>query len=211
VRLGWSHGDQEIFSLNEMIDLFDIHHINKAPSTFNTEKLNWLNQHYLKSISMDALMPHLQWHIEQQQLDLTQGPDLAELLTEYSERVFTLKAFVSSIRCYYHDVEEFDPKAAKKHLRPVAKAPLLAIKEALENITLWDASHIQIAIQKTANELGINLGKIGMPLRVAITGAGMSPAIELTLFWAGQIRTLKQIDKAINWISKREANTLKEA
>ncbi len=204
VRLGWSHGDQELFSRDEMIRLFDVNNINKAPSAFNTEKLNWLNQQYIKSTSFDALLPHLQWHLDQQGIALSDGPDLSELLPEFSERVQTLKALAEVIKPYYCDFDSFDAKAAKKHLRPVAKEALIKVQGYLSQLTCWTVESIQQAIDKTADDLSIGMGKVGMPLRVAVTGGGMSPAIDLTLSWIGQERCLKRIQMAISFIEARE-------
>jgi len=204
VRLGWSHGDQEIFSRQQMIELFDVNHINKAPSAFNTEKLNWLNQHYIKTMPVEQLLPHLEWHLEQQAIKLSQGPNLSELLPEFAERVQTLKDLASVIKPYYSDFETFEAKAAKKHLRPVAKEALQVVKDKLTALSNWNTEAIQTCINDTAQQLSIGMGKVGMPLRVAVTGGGMSPAIDLTLNWVGQTRCLARISKALEFIELRE-------
>ncbi len=202
VRLGWSHGDQEVFSVDEMIELFDANTINKAPSAFNTQKLNWLNQHYIKTLPISELMVHLQWHLDNEAITLENGPDLSLLIPEFAERTQTLKDLVSTIKPYYADFDQFDEKAAKKHLRPVARDPLALVRQKLENID-WKADMIQQAIDQTAQELEVGMGKVGMPLRVAVTGAGMSPALDLTLSWVGKKRTLSRIDKALEFIAQR--------
>ena len=203
VRLGWSHGDQEVFSIEEMKTLFDINNINKAPSAFNTDKLRWLNQQYIKSSSIDAIMPELQWHADNQSVDLTAGPDVSELIPEFAERAHTLVELVAAIKPYYCDFSEFDAKAAKKHLRPVAKDALELIKSKFEAINNWNNENIQNAVNQTAEELDIGMGKVGMPLRVAATGAGMSPAIDLTLCWVGKERTLSRVAMALEFIERR--------
>ncbi len=205
VRLGWSHGDQEIFSVDEMKSLFNINDINKAPSAFNTDKLKWLNQQYIKSTPFDQLLPHLQWHLDHQSIDLSNGPNLKTLIPEFAERAQTLKELTQMISTYYKDFDEFEPKAAKKHLRPVAKVALETIKSKLLAINDWSASVIQSCVDETASELDIGMGKVGMPLRVAVTGGGMSPAIDLTLEWVGQQRTISRIDMALSFIEKRES------
>lgn len=205
VRLGWSHGDQEIFSLDEMKDLFDINNINKAPSAFNTDKLKWLNQQYIKSTPVEEIMPHLQWHLDQQSIDLSNGPKIDKLIPEFAERAQTLKDLVSAIATYYRDFEEFEAKAAKKHLRPVARPALELIQSKLAGINNWQPDSIQVAVDETAAELEIGMGKVGMPLRVAATGGGMSPAIDITLEWVGKERSLARIDRALAFIAAREA------
>ena len=205
VRLGWSHGDQEIFSITEMKELFDINNINKAPSAFNTDKLKWLNQQYIKSTPVAKLMPHLQWHLDQQGIDLANGPKIDNLIPEFGERAQTLNELVSAITTYYRDFDEFEAKAAKKHLRPVAKPALELIKSKLSGLENWQAEFIQKAVDDTAAELDIGMGKVGMPLRVAATGGGMSPAIDMTLEWVGKQRTLARIEMALVFIANREA------
>lgn len=205
VRLGWSHGDQEVFSIEEMKSLFDINDINKAPSAFNTDKLKWLNQQYIKSTPFEELMPHLQWHLDQQGIDLSNGPNIESLIPEFSERAQTLKELVTAITTYYTDFEEFEAKAAKKHLRPVAKQALELVQTKLKSLNSWSAEAIQKVVDETAEELEIGMGKVGMPLRVAATGGGMSPAIDITLEWVGKKRTLVRISRALEFIANREA------
>lgn len=205
VRLGWSHGDQELFTLQEMKSLFDINKINKAPSAFNTDKLNWINQQYIKSTPVAEMMPHLQWHLDQQSVDLASGPKIDDLIPEFSERSHTLVELVNAIKPYYLEFEEFEAKAAKKHLRPVAKEALQLIRSKLAALGDWQAEAIQQAVNDTAEELEIGMGKVGMPLRVAATGGGMSPAIDITLLWVGQERALNRIDRALDFIQLRES------
>jgi glutamyl-tRNA synthetase len=203
VRLGWSHGDQEIFSIDEMLAHFDVNDINKAPSAFNTQKLNWLNQQYIKSLPLETLLPHLQWHLEQADIDLNNGPEIGLLIPEFGERAQTLKELVAAIRPYYCDFSEFEENAAKKHLRPVAEAALAMVKTKLSALAEWQPEAIHAAINETAEELQVGMGKIGMPLRVAVTGCGMSPSLDLTLFWVGQERSLNRIDQALDFIAIR--------
>ncbi len=207
VRLGWSHGDQEIFSLQEMIDLFALEDVNRAPSAFNTDKLNWLNQQYMKSLPVAEVVNHLQWHLDQQNVNTSNGVAVELLIPEMAERVKTLKELASAIRYFYEDYQEFDPNAAKKHLRPVARQPLELVKEKLAGIADWSAETLHQIVSDTARELDVGMGKVGMPLRVAITGAGMSPDLGVTLEWIGKDAVLRRIDKALEFISEREANS----
>ncbi|NVK21615.1 MAG: glutamate--tRNA ligase [Kangiellaceae bacterium] len=207
VRLGWSHGDQEVFSVDEMIELFDLKDVNRAPSAFNTDKLNWLNQHYIKSLPAEEVLKHLQFHINEQQLDVANGPDIKDLIPEMAERVKTLKEFVLAVRYFYHDFDEFDANAAKKHLRPVARQPLELAKQKLSETHDWTAGNLHSIVSQTAEELELGMGKVGMPLRVAVTGAGMSPDLGITLEWIGKERVLSRIDQALDFIAQREANS----
>jgi len=205
VRLGWSHGDQEVFSIKEMIELFDVNNINKAPSAFNTQKLNWLNQQYIKTLPINDILPHLTWHLDKAGIDLANGPDISRLIPEFAERTQTLKDLAETVKPYYCDFESFDEKAAKKHLRGVAESPLKLVKEKLSSLADWQPQAIQQVINETAEELEIGMGKVGMPLRVAATGAGMSPSLDITLDWIGRERTMQRIDMALNFIAERVA------
>uniref|UniRef100_UPI004047878D glutamate--tRNA ligase n=1 Tax=Shewanella baltica TaxID=62322 RepID=UPI004047878D len=203
VRLGWSHGDQEIFSLEEMKQYFKLGDINKAASAFNTDKLVWLNQHYIKSLAPEYVATHLQWHMDDQKIDLSNGPALAEVVTALAERAKTLKELAASSRYFYEDFAEFDEAQAKKHLRGVALEPLQLVQQKLAALTEWTVEAIHQAIEDTATELDVGMGKVGMPLRVAVTGAGQSPGLDITLFLIGRSRSEQRISKAIEFVADR--------
>lgn len=205
VRLGWSHGDQEIFSVPEMIEYFTLEAVSRSASAFNTEKLLWLNHHYINQLDADYVAEHLMWHMRKQGYNLEQGPDLITIVKLYGERCKTLKEMAEVCHYCYQDFAAFDPDAAKKHLRPVAKQPLEVIKSKLENLAdfNWDISSIHHVIQETADELGVGMGKVGMPLRVAVTGIGQSPSVDATVYAVGKPRTLARIDQALAYIAAR--------
>lgn len=204
VRLGWSHGDQEIFSVDEMIRLFKLDDVNKAASAFNTEKLNWLNQHYMKSLPANEVAEYLQWHFTDQAIDVSKGPALEKIIPLLADRVKTLKEMASSARYFYEEYESFDEAAAKKHLRPVAREALEAVQDRLANVSEWNATNIQAAIQATADDLGVGMGKVGMPLRVAATGSGNSPSLDVTLELLDQEQVVGRLARAISFIMERE-------
>lgn len=205
VRLGWSHGDQEVFTLDEMKSLFTLEAVSKSASAFNTEKLNWLNQHYIKNMAPSEVAEYLQWHMDDQGIDVSNGPSLEALIKIQGDRVKTLKEMVQISRYFYQEYDEFDENAAKKHLRPVAKAPLQTAKEKLAALTEWHAEAIQSAITATAEELDVGMGKVGMPLRVAVTGSGNSPSLDVTLELIKKEKVLARIDRALEFIAAREA------
>lgn len=206
VRLGWSHGDQEIFSTEEMIKLFSLDEVNKAASAFNTEKLNWLNQHYMKTLPATEVAEYLAWHMHDQGIDVSKGPHLEQLIGLQADRVKTLKEMAATSRYFYESFTEFDEAAAKKHLRPVAKEPLLAAQERLAALSEWTPEAIQTALQETAAALDVGMGKVGMPLRVAATGGGNSPSLDATLALLPQAEVVRRIDLALAFIMAREAN-----
>jgi glutamyl-tRNA synthetase len=206
VRLGWSHGDQEIFSLQEMIDLFSLDHVSKSASAFNTDKLLWLNNHYIKTSDPAYVASHLQWHMEQQNIDTSNGPALTEIVTALAERAKTLVELANSSRYFYEEYEEFDATAAKKHLRPVAKEALVLVQTKLQATDNWSEENLHQVIEDTATELDVGMGKVGMPLRVAITGAGQSPSLDITLALIGKERSIARISRAIEFIEARESD-----
>ncbi|HEJ9486597.1 glutamate--tRNA ligase [Proteus sp. GOKU] len=204
VRLGWSHGDQEIFTIDEMIEHFTLEAISKSASAFNTDKLLWLNHHYINTLPAEKVAVHLDWHIKQQNIDTSNGPSLVELIKLLGERCKTLKEMAESCHYFYVDFETFEETAAKKHLRPVARQPLEVVRDKLSAITEWTAENVHQAIQDTADELEVGMGKVGMPLRVAVTGAGQSPGLDVTVHAIGKTRSVARINKALDFITERE-------
>lgn len=203
VRLGWSHGDQEIFSIAEMTEHFRLENVNRAPSTFNTEKLLWLNQQYIKSVELSRLLELMPWYFQQANIETTNGPALEVLLPELRERANTLVALAESCRMFYQDFDAYNPGAAKKHLKISAAEPLTLVKEKLAALANWQAEPIQAAVHETAEALELGMGKVGMPLRVAVSGSGQSPSIDLTLALLGRERSLARIDQALAYIQQR--------
>ncbi|MEZ8884979.1 glutamate--tRNA ligase [Vibrio sp. 10N.222.54.F6] len=207
VRLGWSHGDQEIFSQEEMIEFFSLKAISKSASAFNTDKLLWLNNHYIKTSEPEYVAKYLQWHLDAQKIDTTNGPAITEVIKLVGERCNTLIELAEQSRYFYEDFSEFEAGAAKKHLRGVAKGPLelaLAKVEALEDFTTANIKDGVIAA--VCEELEIGMGKIGMPLRVAVTGGGQSPSVDAVMELVGKERVIARIKMALEFIAEREAN-----
>lgn len=205
VRLGWGHGDQEIFSVDEMINLFELTQVSKSASAFNTEKLLWLNHHYIRELPPEYVAKHLEWHYQNQGINTTKGPELKEIVVMLGERCKTLKEMASASRYFFEDFEHFDENAAKKHLKSTALEALEKVKEKLTTLSSWEASGIHQAIEQTAEELGVGMGKVGMPLRVAVTGTGQSPSMDITLVGIGRERSIERIQKAIDFIKTQGA------
>ncbi|WP_087017043.1 glutamate--tRNA ligase [Thaumasiovibrio subtropicus] len=205
VRLGWSHGDQEVFSQQEMIDLFRLTSISKSASAFNTDKLLWLNNHYIKTADPAYVAEHLQWHLDQKQIDITNGPDIKDVIQLVGERCNTLIELAEQSRYFYEDYEEFDAGAAKKHLRPVAKEALELAKCKVAALENWETEALHNVIKETCEELELGMGKVGMPLRVAVTGLGQSPSVDAVMKLVGKDRVVARIEKALAFIAAREA------
>ncbi|MBT8069777.1 MAG: glutamate--tRNA ligase [Gammaproteobacteria bacterium] len=205
VRLGWSHGDQEVFSIDEMISLFDIREVNRKASAFNTDKLDWLNQYYMKEMPADEVASYLAWHFEDQGITTDGGPSLADIVSVQADRVKTLKAMAAQSRIFFEGYSELDPNAAKKHLRPVCAEPLQLIMKYLQSVEDWSPAPLHDVIDRVAAELEVGMGKVAQPLRVALTGAGISPSIDKTLWLMGKQRSLEGIAKALAFIEARIA------
>lgn len=203
VRLGWSNGDQEIFSVDEMIAQFDLEHVSRGVSSFNYDKLYWLNQHYQKSDPSDAVAKALSWYFKQAGLDETQGPALTELVTVQAERCRTLAEMCENSRYFYEEIIQLDPEAVKKHLRPVILSPLTALYQRLLTLDEWTSDVLQQCINDVSAAFDINMGKIAQPLRVAVTGSSMSPSIDMTLMLLGKKRALQRLDHALALIRER--------
>lgn len=200
VRLGWSHGDQEIFSRAELIELFDLHHINKSPAAFNTEKLIWLNQHYLKTLAPEYIAHELAWHMKKLGIDFSQGPALSEMVIAQRERAKTLVEMAEKSRIFYTDVQ-YNSEAVAKHLTAELAPALKEISAGLQQLNDWNKEAIHQVIQETADKLQLKLGKIAQPLRVAVTGDTISPSIDVTLYLLGKEKTLRNIQTALTLLS----------
>ena len=196
-RLGWSHGDQEIFSREEMIALFDTADVNKAASRFDTEKLSWLNQHYLKTDDPQSLVAEFTWHLERAGVDLSHGPDPADVIVALRDRVHTLNEMAERAKIWYGPIAEWDDKAVAKHLKSgTAPDVLESAKELLAGCE-WKPEPIHQVIEQVAARLELGMGKVAQPLRVAMTGTQVSPSIDHTIYLAGRDEALGRIDAAL--------------
>ena len=207
VRLGWSRGDQEVFSIEEMIRYFDIADVNQSASSFNPEKLLWLNQQHIIAAPAERIATALVPYLEQAGLDPDSGPALADLADGFRERAETLQQMVASSRYCFEDFDEIDARAAKKNLRPVVLEPLRAIRQRLAGLPEWTKSGIAESIEQVAAEFELNMGKLGQPVRVAVTGGAVSPPIDVTVWLVGRDRALARLDRAIAAVEERAASS----
>lgn len=205
VRLGWSHGDQEIFSLDEMVELFDLNNVNKAPSSFNTEKLLWINQHYIKESDPARVAHLLSVHMGDLDIDPALGPDLVEVVKVQRERAKTLVELAEVSAFYYKDFDAYNEKSMKKAFKAEAIAPLERTRSALMALDEWHPEALKRVLDEVVAELEIGFGKLGMPLRLAITGGSPSPDLDTTLYLVGREATLRRIDMALKTIHELTA------
>ncbi len=193
VRLGWSHGDQEIFTREEMIAAFDISDVNKAASAFNPEKLLWLNQQHLMRNEPFKVVPYLKPHLVRLGIECSDDSYLAKIVIAQRERVKTLKEMALASRYFFGDAVELDAKARDKHLNHEALGLLAELTASLAALPEWTSASVHACVQGLAEAKGLGLGKIAQPLRVAVTGNTISPPIDLTLELLGRQRTLARL------------------
>jgi len=200
VRLGWSHGDQEIFSVDEMIAHFQLDDVNVSASTFNPEKLLWLNHHYMMHSDPAHVARHLSWHLGQLGIDPTEGADLIEIVKAQRERCKTLVEMAAASIYFYKEFDAYDEKAAKTHFKADAALVLQRLHDEFEKLPTWDGEPLHQIVLGVAEQMQLKLGKVAQPLRVAVCGSGVSPAIDVTLSLLGREKTLARINRAIDYI-----------
>ncbi|MEZ5512845.1 MAG: glutamate--tRNA ligase [Steroidobacteraceae bacterium] len=197
VRLGWSHGDQEIFSRAELVALFDIKDVNKGASAFDPEKLQWLNQQHMMRADPAEIVPQLRWQLVHRGIEPADDEALAAIVVAQRERCKTLKEMADNSRFFFGETVLLDEKAAHKHLTVESRQALQQLGYRLRTLPQWEASAIHAAIQTVAGELDLSLGKLAQPLRVAVTGGTVSPPIDQTLAILGRERTMARLIAAI--------------
>ena len=200
VRLGWSFGEQEIFSLDEIIKLFDINKVNVAPSTFNPEKLIWVNQQHIMQAEPSDLVTTLQMFLTIIGVDSQNGPDLIKVVEVQQSRVKTMLEMAQESCYFYQDFSQYDQTAAKKNLTD--PKPLEELLSALQDLDNWQKESISAVIKSITEKLNTKMMKVALPLRVAVTGKGTSPSIDITLELIGKTRTLRRIQRTIDYIEK---------
>jgi glutamyl-tRNA synthetase len=198
VRLGWSHGDQEVFSREEMISAFDIKDVNKAASAFNPEKLLWLNQQHMMRAPMSVLTAGLRAQLASLGVAVTDERLLEGVVSAQRERSRTLKEMAINSLFFFRDFEGYDDKAARKHLTAESVPLLRAMAAGFEGLGTWNAGAIHEVINAVAQRHGLPLGKVAQPLRVAVTGGAISPPIDMTLALLGPEKSLARIQRALD-------------
>ncbi|AEW44475.1 glutamyl-tRNA synthetase, catalytic subunit [Serratia symbiotica str. 'Cinara cedri'] len=204
VRLGWSHGDQEIFSLDEMKAFFTLDAINKSASTFDIKKLQWLNHYYIKHMPPEEVAVHLLWHIKQLGIKISNGPKLTNIVQLLAESCKTLKEMARYCQYLYKDLDPFDSDISKKYLCLKAFKPLATVRSRLAILNLWTLENVHDVIWGIIDELDIGMDKVCMPLRVAVTGVTQSPSIDIIIYALGQTSSLQRIDMALAYISEHK-------
>jgi len=203
VRLGWSNGDQEIFSIVEMIELFELKNINNSPASFNQEKLVWLNQSYIKSLPSTKLIEHLCWHLEKLSINLDDGPNIHDVVEFLKERSKSLIDMAESCVMFYKDFKDFDEAQAHKIFKSNTKEVLQDLVSRFSEINDWNARNIHSVIESICESRSIGFGKVGQPLRLALSGDGKSGSIDKSAQFVGKKRTLSRLNMALSWINSQ--------
>jgi glutamyl-tRNA synthetase len=197
-RLGWSHGDREIFSLQEMEELFSLKNVGKSAAVFNPEKLDWLNAHYIKSSEISDICILLRPFLEQRHLTVPDSPTLAKIVLTLRERAKTLEEMAAKAEFYLVDLPTIDPESAKKLLTPQGISILVRWCELL-NVSLQDHGAFEDLLRGLASELGVKPGIAAQPLRLALTGGTASPSLFDIIEILGPQSVRKRIDAAVSY------------
>jgi glutamyl-tRNA synthetase len=196
VRLGWSHGDQEIFSIEEMIRLFDIADVNKSASAFNVEKLTWLNQQHMMRAPASRIVPVLRWHLDREGIQAADEAQLEQIVLAQRERAKTVREMAVNSVFFFRAPTAYDEKAVRKHVTADVLALLGEASTELGQLTDWSAPAIHALISGFATAKGVSLGKLAQPIRLAVCGGTVSPPIDATLAILGKTEALARLAKA---------------
>ncbi len=197
VRLGWSHGDQEFFSVEEMTRLFDIADVNKSASAFNVEKLTWLNQQHMMRAPAARIVPVLRWHLEREGIEATDEAQLEQIVVSQRERAKTVREMALNSVFFFRPPAAYDEKAVRKHVTAEVLTLLPGAAEGLGQLTDWSAPAIHEYLNAFASAKGLPLGKLAQPIRLAMCGGSVSPPIDATLAILGKTEALSRLSKAL--------------
>jgi glutamyl-tRNA synthetase len=196
VRLGWSHGDQEIFSIEEMIALFDIAGVNKSASAFDGEKLAWLNQQHMMRAAPARVASVLRWHLERDGIQSADEAKLEQIVVAQRERVKTVREMAVNSAFFFRAPASYDEKAVRKNVSAELGAVLNRTLEGLRGLEDWAPPQIHGLLAAVSEGAGVSLGKIAQPVRIAVCGGTVSPPIDQTLAILGKAETLARLSAA---------------
>ncbi|MBI3900315.1 MAG: glutamate--tRNA ligase [Gammaproteobacteria bacterium] len=200
-RLGWSHGDQEIFSIDEMIQYFDVAKIHRSPAAYNPEKLLWMNQHYIKTGAADRIAYPLGYQLGKLGIDNATGPALVDVVQVQRERSRTLVEMAKNSAFIYSAPDGYDAKDAAAYLTAAIAPALADVADRLSSLPQWTAEALHQTLTATADAHALKFGKLAQALRVAIVGRATSPPIDSTLEIVGKKNTLLRVANALNWLA----------
>jgi glutamyl-tRNA synthetase len=196
VRLGWSHGDQEFFSIEDMVRLFDIADVNKSASAFNADKLAWLNQQHMMHAPAARLVPVLRWQLQREGIQADDDGQLEQIVLAQRERAKTLREMALNSVFFFTPPAAYDDKAVRKHVTAEVLRLLEEAMSALGELAEWSAPAIHAIINGVALANGVALGKLAQPIRLAVCGGTVSPPIDATLAILGKAESLSRLSRA---------------
>ena len=200
-RLGWSHGDQEIFTREELVRYFDLSEVNRAPAMFNAKKLLWTNEQHLKLQDPQKVAKTLLWHLEKLGVPVSSEPALSEVVLALRERAKTLVEMAEQAMPFYVEPAQFDEKA-QKVLKSAPDTLLSDLISQLEHLPTWTKECIHETLQQLAAEKALKLGDVAQPLRAALMGRSTSPPIDITCVLLGKEKTIARLKKACQWLQQ---------
>jgi glutamyl-tRNA synthetase len=197
VRLGWSHGDQELFSMQELLALFKVEDVSRSPSAFSVAKLLWVNQEFIKAMSADQLLEKSAWHFTQAGVEVLDREYATRVVGLVQERCKTLLDVVEQSRFFFAEVASYDEKQMLKHIKPATAQIMKVLIETLQQVTDWQPEAIQAAVQSTVTRFEVGFGKVAQPIRIAVTGSTTSPSIDQTLAVLGKETSMERLIAAL--------------
>ena len=200
VRLGWSYEDKELFTKKEMIELFDLKKVNKAPSTFNTSKLNWINQQYIQQADSKRLADLLKQRLEVLNVHIPESIDLVQVVEMFKSRAVTINDMANYALFLFQPIDEYDEKAVKKVFKQSAIIPFETLIKKMQATQDWGSADLHALIEDTVNELEVGFGKVGQPLRIALTGQSSGPANDEIMHVLGKEETIKRTENALQYL-----------
>lgn len=196
VRLGWSHGDDEIFTIPDLIKAFDVDGINRANGEFDEEKLKWVNEQQLRLVSLETLADHVLPLYEKKGVKLERGPELDKLLEMMRKRAHNLNEIVDDSMFIFRAPESYDEASVAKHFNAETPALLRELSSSLSEVGTWNEAEIEAAFARVAASSGLKMGKIAQPARTAIVGIAQSPGIYEVVYFVGREETLARLERA---------------
>jgi glutamyl-tRNA synthetase len=194
-RLGWSHGDDEIFSREQLVEWFDLDHITPSAAQFNTEKLNWLNAHYIKQTDNARLAADVSRRLARRGVDPESGPALEAIIALYKDRVSTLNELADAAEAFYIDLHPAEELLAQ-HVTEAVRPALATLRGKLAEAA-WEKALLSAAIKETCTAHGLKMPQVAIPLRVAILGQPQTPSIDAVLETMGRELVLARIDRVL--------------
>ena len=194
-RLGWGHGDDELFSRSQFIDWFDTNHLSSSPAQWDPKKLLWVNSHYIKAAAVSELIEPVRQRLSAQGLDPQQGPALADAIALYKDRSETLKQLAEALHLFYAPFA-LSAELRAIHLSAAIKPAIQAVITQLETAQ-WNRETIGAVLKAVLVEQGLKMPQLAVPLRVAVTGNPQSPSIDAVLCLIGRSQVLARLNAVL--------------